>query len=408
MVEHSILKLFVESQELYDKYYKYLRLDDYIKSNYPILSKLFKCLPSTGFSDLEAKYLTNYPIAKEGDREVLANLVKQIRENEAESASIVSYLETHKARALANEITLIAIDVSEGRKSQDDLIPYLEKLSTVSIEEEDEYEFITTDIEQLQQDEDDQPGLSWRLKCLNQSLGPLRKGNYGQIFARLETGKTAMWVSEVTHMAQQASEEHPILIFFNEEDGQAVVWRMYSALTGMTYMQLRNNVKQAKQIWDEKIGNRIKFSFGSDKVEKRYIEKAMEKFQPSLAIIDNMDKCVGFTADRKDLTLGEIHKWGRSLAQKYCPIITVGQASDSGTNTMWLSTSDMADSKTGKPAELDFILGIGKIDKDGYEDVRYLHLSKNKLRGGKDTVEAMRHMKQEVLLRPALSIYEDL
>jgi hypothetical protein len=208
-------------------------------------------------------------------------------------------------------------------------------------------------------------------------------------------------------MAQQTVK--PVLIFFNEEGGRDVVFRMYSAVTRMTYMELSANPKKAKQIWDEKIGNRIKFIDQPAQVERKTMEKIIETVDPELIIIDNLDKVRGFTGDRKDLLLHEIYKWGRDVAKTQCPVISVGQCDNTGHNTMILDESQMADSKTAKPSELDFIIGIGRIDKTGYDDVRFLSLPKNKLRGDKDTVETMRHMKgKEVLLRPALSIYEDM
>jgi hypothetical protein len=75
---------------------------------------------------------------------------------------------------------------------------------------------------------------------------------------------------------------------------------------------------------------------------------------------------------------------------------------------MWIDEAQMANSKTGKPSEVDFIIGIGRIDKDGYENMRYIHISKNKLRGDKNTIEGLRHGKFEVLLKPSLSLYEDM
>ena len=122
-----------------------------------------------------------------------------------------------------------------------------------------------------------------------------------------------------------------------------------------------------------------------------------------------MDKVKGFSADRKDLLLHEIYKWARELAKNYCPLISIGQADNTGHNSKILDYSQMADSKTAKPSELDFILGIGSTDQEGYENVRFLTISKNKLRGSKDTIEAMRHAKgMQVLLRSELSRYEDL
>jgi hypothetical protein len=53
MVEYSILRLFIENNELYDKYHSSLKLD-FIRQNYPVLHKCFKCLPATSFDAFEA------------------------------------------------------------------------------------------------------------------------------------------------------------------------------------------------------------------------------------------------------------------------------------------------------------------------------------------------------------------
>ncbi len=62
----------------------------------------------------------------------------------------------------------------------------------------------------------------------------------------------------------------------------------------------------------------------------------------------------------------------------------------------------MENSKTGKAAEADIILGIGKEDEvENYlEDcVRFVTLSKNKLTGD--------HAEFEVILRPTISRYAE-
>jgi hypothetical protein len=404
MIEYSILKLFISDNAVYDKYHSSLKLD-FIRQNYPVLSKLYNSLPANGFNELEANYLANYPVLKDGDREALNNVLNDVKKAEASQESIVNYLESHLARAWASNVAFLALDVAEGRISVDKLDEEITKRDTI-LEAVEEVDWVSTDLDEILQEEELAAGLQWRLRCLNQSLGPLRKGNFGHIFARVETGKTAMWVSEVTYMAQQV--EQPILIFFNEEGGRDIVFRMYNAVTGMSYMELTNNPKVAKKIWDDKIGDKIKFIDQPAQVEKKRMEKVIEEIQPSLIIIDNMDKVKGFTGDRKDLLLHEIYKWGREMAKTYCPVISVGQADNSGHNTMVLDESQMADSKTAKPSELDFIIGIGRTDKEGYENIRYISIPKNKLRGDKNTIEGMRHMKgYQVVLKPHLSIYED-
>ena len=405
MIEHSILKLFIEDTELYEKYHSALKLD-FIRENYPTLYRCFKCLPATSIEGLEATYLANYPVLKDGDRQLIRTLLDNVKATETDSEAIITYLESHLTRVWSNEVGITALEVSEGRKSLEDLQEILDKKESIQVEEND-IEFVTTDIELLITEEEVSGGLHWRLKCLNQSLGCLRKGNFGHIFARVETGKTAMWVSETTFMATQVT--NPILIFFNEEGGRDVIFRMYNAVTGMTYMEIANSPKKAKAIWDEKIGDKIKFIDQPAQVERKSIERIIEKVNPDLIVVDNMDKVKGFAGDREDMRLHEIYKWGREIAKTQCPFISVGQADATGHNSMYLDESQMANSKTGKPSELDFIIGIGRIEKVGYEDIRYISIPKNKLRGSADTVEAFRHMKaREVLLRPTLSIYEDI
>lgn len=405
MIEYQILKVFVSNNELYEKYNSSLKLD-FIRENYPVLYRCFKCLPANSLEALEANYLANYPVLKSGDRETVHTVIESVKNIEVDSAAIIGYLEAHLTRVWSSEVGITALEVAEGRKSLEELQAVLDKKESIKVDEND-VEFVTTDIELLMEQEVEIPGLKWRLKCLNQSLGVLRKGNFGHIFARVETGKTAMWVSESTYMAEQVT--NPILIFFNEEGGRDVVFRMYNAVTGMTYSEISANPKRAKAIWEQKIGDKIKFIDQPAQVERKSIEKYVEKINPDLIIIDNLDKVKGFTGDRKDLMLHEVYKWAREIAKTQCPLLSVGQADNTSHNSMVLDESQMADSKTAKPSELDFIIGIGRTDKIGYEDIRYISIPKNKLRGSADSIESMRHMKaKEVLLRPQLSIYEDI
>ncbi|MEX5624037.1 hypothetical protein ABFV62_28325, partial [Pseudomonas syringae] len=65
---------------------------------------------------------------------------------------------------------------------------------------------MSTDLESLLSKTYDGGGLSFRLSALRKMLGPLRKGNFGFIFARPETGKTTFLASEITHMAEHLPE----------------------------------------------------------------------------------------------------------------------------------------------------------------------------------------------------------
>ncbi|MCI0560480.1 MAG: hypothetical protein MN733_18490, partial [Nitrososphaera sp.] len=138
------------------------------------------------------------------------------------------------------------------------------------------------------------------------------------------------------------------------------------------------------------------------------IEQVAAKYSPSLIIIDQIDKVHGFKADRNDLELGEIYIWARGLAKEYCPVIGVTQADGSGEGIKWLTMANVANAKTSKQAEADWILGVGKQSIEGYDSARYFHISKNKLFGDQDSDPALRHDRWEVRILPEVARYEDL
>jgi hypothetical protein len=87
---------------------------------------------------------------------------------------------------------------------------------------------------------------------------------------------------------------------------------------------------------------------------------------------------VGFKADRSDERYGEIYRWARSLAKDNCAVIGVCQASATAENKKWLTMTDVAESNTSKQKHADFIIGIGKTQDTGSEDIRYIHIVKDK------------------------------
>jgi replicative DNA helicase len=102
------------------------------------------------------------------------------------------------------------------------------------------------------------------------------------------------------------------------------------------------------------------------------------------------------------------YQWAREQAKTYCPVIGVCQAGATAENKKYLSMDDIAESKTGKAGEADWILGIGKVHDDHNPNKRYLSILKNKLTGDEDTIEELRHGKVEVEICPTIARYGDL
>lgn len=371
-----------------------------------VVQKLHEAVSEHDISadELDTAFWSTYPTAS---HDVYDGLLKDLRALDISAEVGDTILRGIEHKKLAIQLSEASFELSQGRGSIEKVQSLVELLKSPTSNATDEFETVTTSLTELIREEELIPGFSWRLKCLNLSLGPLRKGALGHIFARVETGKTAMWVSEVTHMLGQIPEGQTLCIFFNEEGGKEIIYRLYSALLKRTYGQLVAHPADAEKAFMAAGGNKIVF-IDRPTLHKNEIERVCARYNPGLIVIDNIDKVAGFEADRRDLVLGAIYKWARTLAKTYAPILSVGQADTTGHNTKWLNENQMADSKTGKPAEIDFIIGIGRVESETGETVRYISIPKNKLRGDKNTDEKFRHGKFETLLLAEYSAYKDI
>ena len=115
-------------------------------------------------------------------------------------------LKSYKQKSVLSQLALVAYDASEGRKKREDVDKIIKQLETVDELTNLVLEPVTDDIEQLLNETYLQTGLRWRLDALNKSIGSLRKGDFGFVFARPETGKTTFLASEITRMAEQAED----------------------------------------------------------------------------------------------------------------------------------------------------------------------------------------------------------
>lgn len=281
-------------------------------------------------------------------------------------------------RAWAHEHALLAIKVSEGNAHYQEVLDHAELIDMIYDPTKEADEFVSDDIGQLLRETARQSGLNWRLPQLQEALGGLVKGDFGFVFARPETGKTTFLASEVTFMASQVN--RPILWFNNEERGQKVVVRLAQAAMGYTNEEMEEHRDTITEEYYDHTHGMLKFK-DVPVLHRKEVENLCKRYNPSLILIDQIDKVKGFKADRPDRMYGDIYVWARELAKTYCPVVGVCQASVSAENKKFLTMEDIAEAKTSKAAEGDFIIGIGKTHNIGYENIRHIHLVKNKLTG---------------------------
>ena len=299
-----------------------------------------------------------------------------------------------------------AFKVSQGLLSYEELT----KLCEEQVKEDDHQEplairTVTDNLEEIINVSYTEQGYRWRLNCLNISLGSLRAGDFGFIFARPETGKTTFLASEIGHFLLGSS--RPIILFNNEEQGTKVMLRVYQAFFGVTIDVLLSNPSRYQAEFRERTKGNFKL-FDSATISRREVESIVRDVQPGVVVYDQLPKIKGFSNDRDDLRLGSIFQWARELAKGSHAAIGVCQADGHAEGVRYLTMEHVANAKTAVQAEADWILGIGRSNDTGTEYVRYLNISKNKLMGDKDSISDLRHGRFEVLIKPEIARYMDV
>jgi len=409
--EHQILKLLL-TKDIYLRYNKYI-YNIINKNNNNILYNILKSLEalqsktdkSPSLADLHVEFLIQNPHLPQKERDQYDLVFNLIAQAEAKPEAVEELLANATKTAKLNEIALKAFEAAASGKGEDEVVNLVNSLSSgKNIAQPDGLEFVTFNLDELYTAQVQKPGLRWRLASLNQSLGSLRRGDLGVVFARPETGKTTFLASEASYMAQQATS--PVLWFNNEQEGKVVSIRIIQAALGIPLEKLFSNRARCQQEFDKLTKGNFKLVDDAN-LSKQFVEKVVAYVKPSLIIVDQLDKIKGFQSDRTDLELGAIYQWARELAKTYAPVIGVCQADGTAEGVRWLNMGHMANAKTAKQAECDWILGIGYLNNPDMENVRHFAISKNKLFGDTDSLQQMRHGRWDVIIEPEIARYKD-
>jgi AAA domain len=405
----AVLKSFLQ-RENWKKYNEFID-KTLLRKNYPELFRLFVCLDRLHIGgggdkeliDLSAQLYTDYPQADPSTYSAIFDRVSGI---ECDRASVGSYLDRVRSRGEALKAAFGLLDFAEGKVQEPapsrELVESYLALKPIEVVDQ-AAEFGKYDFEAIIK-EVNVGGLNWRLRSLNQSLGPIRKGNFGVVFARPETGKTTFLASELSHFITQA--DRPIIWFNNEQPEAEVRIRIMESVLGASWAQIQRDYKKAEALFGELGGNKILLKDAAY-LGKSDVERILGGVESSCIVFDQLDKVRGFDSERDDLRLGTVYQWARELSKEFAPVIGVSQAGDSASGVKWLNMEYAANARTSKQAEADWMLGIG-LSYDDPPNVRGFSVCKNKLLGGPETVPELRHGKFEVLIEPEIARYRDV
>ena len=164
-------------------------------------------------TDLASLFFSTRP----SDRDFYVALFENLDKLTVQETATAELIKSMQQARVLRELSLAAYEAAEGKSKLTTVLDMLGTLQTsVETDESDwEADFVTDDLQQIADKTVNAPGLRWRLDAMNIMLGSLRKGNFGFVFARPETGKTTFLASEITYMAQQLPEDAGPILWFN-------------------------------------------------------------------------------------------------------------------------------------------------------------------------------------------------
>ena len=224
---------------------------------------------------------------------------------------------------------------------------------------------------------------SFNIPSLARRVEGISDGHFFLVGARPNTGKTSFHASIVAGADGFAHQGANCIVLCNEEAYTRVAARYISASTLMTMKEVDENPALAASRYSS-INKRIKFKDTTGK-NMAWVESVVKHERPDIVILDMGDKFADISSERSDITLKAAAIHARNIAKQYkCAVIWMSQLSAEAEGRSDLNQAMMEGSKTGKAAEADLMILIGKTQQvEGEEEdpIRYLNIAKNKLNG---------------------------
>jgi len=322
------------------------------------------------------------PALTRAAKEQFSELVEDIKETTEPSEAIAKDIVNIMAeRDAAQRIAVEATEIFNGKPAEFDIINKIIEDHKKGLPEE-KMESVTDNIEDLIRQLNVTSKWQFNLMVLKENISGVGPGNLVIVFARPEVGKTAFWVSLVAGPNGFAEQGAKIHAFINEEPAVRTQMRAINCFTGLNREQVSENIDEAYEEW-KRIKDNIEMIDTVDWTVQD-IDRHCEKYNPDIIVIDQLDK-IGIAGSyaRTDEKLRAVYTSAREIAKRRnCVVIAISQASADAHNRNSISFDMMENSKTGKAAEADLIIGIGSnTTADPTNDARILNVSKNKITG---------------------------
>jgi replicative DNA helicase len=260
-----------------------------------------------------------------------------------------------------------------------------------------EYKLVSTDIDDLLAEDAQHFKWKYHHPGLKEALEGIGPGIFTLVAARPNAGKTAFMVSNIFHPEGWIAQGANVHLVANEESATRTILRGVSAWTGLTKEEIIQDKEKVKELFSPV---RKKLStINADTLGVMSIEE-LENYLKSqdnidILILDQIDKMMigGNFANETD-RIRKLYTYVRNMTVRYnIPIIGVSQASEAAEGKLYYGFESLENSKTGKAAEVDVCICIGKesfsSNQGNDTGFRVANLAKNKPTGVEKPVTYM-------------------
>ena len=328
------------------------------------------------------------------------SLLEEVKKEKPNKKIATTILEAMHKQDIARRIAVVSTNIYNNTEESNfnDIQSLIDELKGVNKEE---FDTVTDNITELIDALKDNTKWKFNLTDLKNKVNGIGEGNLIIVFARPESGKTAFWVNMVAGRNGFATQGAKVCALINEEPAIRTQMRLVNAYTGMTFAEIKEDPQKAGDLWSQ-IKHQIRILDTVDWTLEK-IDSYVAKEKPDILIIDQLDKVhMGGSFARGDEKLRAIYTGAREIAKRRdCSLIGISQASADASGKWDMTFDMMENSKTGKAAEADVIIGVGYKPNSDYsnDNDRSLSVSKNKITGW--------HGKIMVKIVPEVSRYRD-
>ena len=295
--------------------------------------------------------------------------------------NLLSDIRVFRQAKLGEQISLGLTNGADSRRIRELMNEYQELEQEENPESEEEIYRSTPVSEIVHKSFDAKSQIRLLPQALNDRIdGGARPGHHVLVYARPEIGKTLFVINMAAGFLEQGL---PVLYVGNEDPASDILLRIVGRLALGTKAQI------LKKPDDAELRARAK---GYDLLTVASlapgnffeVRKLVEKYEPKVVILDQLRNMEVYSESRVQ-ALEKAATEARNLAKRHgVLVVSVTQAGESAERKAVLERDDIDFSKTGIPAQVDLMIGIGADENMERLGLRTISLPKNKLSGNHD------------------------